>query len=96
MRHQPTAGPAALVLAAGLLAATAVPLASAQTREASIGYTVRVTAREAPVYAQSDPRSPLVGQVRSGDLLVVVGKENAWYKVQPAKTVPNAVAALAT
>ena len=80
--HQPTAGPAALVLAAGLLVAAAVPPATAQTREASIGYTVRVTAREVSVFAQSDPRSPLVARVRSGDLLVVVGKENAWYKVR--------------
>ena len=38
-----------------------------------------------------------MGIIRSSFLVGADGRiENAWYKVQPAKTVPNAVAALAT
>lgn len=64
-----------------VLALAAVQAAAGQAREASIGYSVRVT-REAPIFSQSDARSPVVGRARVGDVLVVVGKENAWYKVR--------------
>jgi opacity protein-like surface antigen len=83
MRQRVTMCPAALVLALTCCAlAASRPAAASQAGEPSIGYNVRVTVGEAPVFAQADARSPLVGRARSGDLLVVVGKENAWYKVR--------------
>jgi opacity protein-like surface antigen len=71
------------VLAIALMTAALLPaVASAQVREPSIGYSVRVVAKEAPIFAQSDERSQLLGRVRANDMLVVIGKENAWYKVR--------------
>ena len=82
MRHQLVLRPAALALALTLLAVAPLPASAVgpgQGREPSIGYSVRVTAPEAPIFSQADARSLLVGRARSSDMLVVVGKENAWY-----------------
>jgi opacity protein-like surface antigen len=71
------------VLAIALLTvALLAGVASAQVREPSIGYSVRVVVKEAPIFAQTDERSQVLGRARANDMLVVIGKENAWYKVR--------------
>ena len=82
MRHQLMPRSAALALASVLLASAPLVRAADQVREPSIGYSVRVTVQEAPIFAAADVRSQLLARVRSKDMLVVLGRENSFYKVR--------------
>jgi opacity protein-like surface antigen len=84
MRHHITPRGAVLVIVAACLALAPAPGAAQGTPQAepSLGYLVRVRADNAPIYAQADTRSPVVARSQPGDVLVVIGKEDAWFKVR--------------